>query len=239
MGIQCSNLPFCVRRAENLSWMAWDIWLSLIIACVALGDLQRSARTTGFSVLFFLGALAVYTSQIDSQGFPQNPFFSSCLIIPERWLFYNSLKTIWHWSDYAPGLEKYETAARLIPQQAAKGEILLKCKFFQGFVPEACRVKLAFKHIGILMSWGASTSNLLRITAAMRRNWLLVHNAYICIGRNATFLQFTGRLRGHTCLSQHKTGEPVLYPVQRQRSRWCSAPCNVPPMLKKQQFTQW
>lgn len=107
---------------------------------------------------------------------------------------YNPLKTIWHWSDYAAGLDKYETAARMIPKQAAKGEILLKCKFFQGFVPEACRVKLAFKHIGILMSWGASTSNLFRITMAMRRNWLLVHNAHIC---NATFLQFKARLTGH------------------------------------------
>lgn len=108
---------------------------------------------------------------------------------------YNPSKTIWHWSDYAAGLDKYETAAWMIQKQAAKGEILLKCKFFQGFVPEACRVKLAFKHIGILMSWGASTSNLFRITMAMRRNGLLVHNAYIC---DAVFLQFEARLTWRT-----------------------------------------
>lgn len=88
----------------------------------------------------------------------------------------------------------WSTAAQMILKQATKGEILLKCKFFQGFVPEASRVKLAFKHIGILMSWGASTSNLFRITMAMRCNWLLVHNAYIC---KATFLQFRERLSGH------------------------------------------
>lgn len=39
-----------------------------------------------------------------------------------------------------------------IHKQPVKSDILLKCKFFEGFFPEACRVKLAFKHIGILMS---------------------------------------------------------------------------------------
>lgn len=118
-------------------------------------------------------------------------FFSSS---PRYFHDYKPLKTIWHWSDYAAMLGKYETAARMIPKQATEGEILLKCKFFQGFVPEACRVKLAFKRIGILMSWGASTSNLFRITMAMRCNWLLAHNAYIC---NATFLQSREHLSGH------------------------------------------
>ena len=57
---------------------------------------------------------------------------------------------------------------------------------FRGFVPEACRVKLAFKHIGILMCRGASTFIPLRISMALFCNWLVVHNgnAYICIRWN-------------------------------------------------------
>lgn len=105
---------------------------------------------------------------------------------------------------------------RMIPKQAAKGEILLKCKFFQGFLPEACRVKLALKHIGILMSWGASTSNLLRITMGMHRNWRLVDNAYIC---NATFLQLKARLSGlaatHDAAHQH-----ILAQLKLERSQF-------------------
>lgn len=90
--------------------------------------------------------------------------------------YYNSMKTIWHKMILHPGSKIWNrsTDGAQIPKQAVKGEILLKCKFCEGFVPEACRVKLAFKHIGILMSWGASTFNPFRITVSLHCNWLLV-----------------------------------------------------------------